>query len=323
MARKWIIAIGAGLVVVVIAVMIARRGHPSRTTAAATVRVTAEATETYTGRVAPRNIITVAAPVEGILESWSVEPGQEVIKDQLLGRVRVPKLEAAERQAQADLDLLQARAASMDAAQMAAKLEISRAEAEQSRARSEVDRLQKVYEKQKGLWDLGATPRLTFEKAQKDYNDAKEAAERSDLAAKAAADRAASIAQQREADDQAVVEKTRALEKAKADLGAGDLHAPADGMVIVHKGQAGEPVDPSVKDLLEIGTELTQLQVTIAPSPSEIARMRAGGAATVRLGDDEFSGTVREIRGQEVIVDFSTSAPVTKLDRTAQVRIKF
>ena len=185
-----------------------------------------EATEaTYTGRVVPRkHRHRWRRRRKGFSSNRGPsEPGQAVIKDQLLGRVRVPRLEAAEQQAQADLDMLQARAASVDAGQMAAKLEISRSEAEQSRARSEVDRLQKVYEKQKGLWDLGATPRLTFEKAQKDYNDAKEAVERSDAAAKTAADRAASIAQQREADDGAVIEKTAALEKAKADLGAGDL----------------------------------------------------------------------------------------------------
>ena len=78
-----------------------------------------------------------------------------------------------------------------------------------------------------------------------------------------------------------------------------------------------------MKDLLEIGTDLTQLQVTIAPPPSEIARMRAGGSAPVRLGDDEFPGAIRDIRGSEVVVDFTAATAITKLDQTAQVRIKF
>jgi FKBP-type peptidyl-prolyl cis-trans isomerase 2 len=80
------------------------------------------------------------------------------------------------------------------------------------------------------------------------------------------------------------------------------------------------------KDLFQIATDLTQLQVTVTAAPADIARIHAGQAASIRvpeLSPDEIPGTVRGVSGNQVIVDFTSPMPATKLDLVAQVKIKF
>src|SRR6185437_1093429 len=137
-ARKWMIPAGAALVAIAALIVFARRSPtiPVKPAAGDSGAPPAASETLLSGPVQPRKTMSIPAPDQGVLETWFVEPGQQVIQDQLLGRVRVAKLEAAQQQAQSDLDQTQARAANLDSAQMAAKLELSRAEAEQSRARA-------------------------------------------------------------------------------------------------------------------------------------------------------------------------------------------
>ncbi len=52
------------------------------------------------------------------------------------------------------------------------------------------------------------------------------------------------------------------------------------------------------------------------------ARIHAGQSVTVHVGDDDFPGMVREVGDSGAIVDFTSANPMTKLDLTAQVKIK-
>jgi multidrug resistance efflux pump len=323
--RKWL---AGGTVVVValvgVGIAVARRTH--KIAPAASQRsepAPAEPAADLPGRIQPKTVVAVAAPLEGTIEAFYVEPGQPVIQGQLLGRIRSPKMEAAEQQARLDLDTAQARAASLSNDQLAAKLEVSRAAAEQSRARADVDRLDKAYERQKGLWAAGATPRLTFEKAEKDAKDARTQLETLDTVAKVAAGHIEQVTHDLESVSQTVTEKTAALDRAKADLNAGELHSPADGILLARHGDIGQPVNPSTQDLLQIATDLTMLQVTVTPLPDVLPRVQPGQSAVVRLADGEYNGTVREIRGADVVIDFTVPTALTRLDMAAQVRIKF
>jgi multidrug resistance efflux pump len=269
--------------------------------------------------------VQVGAPVAGLLESWFVELNQEVYEGQLLGRIRSGQMDAAAQQSQLDLEKAQLRVTTLEADLISARLEVSRATADQTRARSELDRLEKIYERQKLLNKEGATPRLTFEKAEQDYQAAKAEFDARDVTAKQAAERVTSLTRELDAAKKAIGEKTEALENSKANLTSGDLHAPADGVIVGRRLQPGEPVDPSMKDLVQIATELTHMQATVEPPPQAMARIKVGLTATVRLPElttEEFPGSVREIRGTQVIVDFTSPAPIVRPGLTAQVRIK-
>jgi hypothetical protein len=88
----------------------------------------------------------------------------------------------------------------------------------------------------------------------------------------------------------------------------------------------GLAVDPSMKELVKIATDLTSLQVVATADASVLARIHAGQAAIVQapeLNPDPIAGTVREVRGASVIVDFIVPAAPPKLGEAAQVIIKF
>jgi HlyD family secretion protein len=325
---KWIALAGVLALAAGAGIVIARRHRVEAAKPSATpVRPAVEAAEAVlSGRVQPRTILPVGAPAEGVLEAVFVEPGQEVYENQLLGRVHNASLDEAIRQAQASLDQAQGRIVTLNSDALAAKLESSRATAEQSRAQSEFDRLQKIYERQKGLWEAGATARLAFEKSKQDYDEAKAAVARLDDAAKLAAEREKSVAGDLENTNRAVAQSQQALERAKSNQGSAELHSPADGIVFARKAQPGDKVDPSIKDLIEIATQLTSMQISLAPDPLVLVRLRPGQKAKIHIPEitpDEIAGTVREVRGNEAIVDFTSPAPVMKLDLIAQVRITF
>jgi multidrug resistance efflux pump len=328
MPRKWLIVVALLVVLAAGGVAIRLRAHKLKPAQAPPAVPAAVPTspDDFVGRVQPRTIVQVAAPMEGTLEAFFVEPNQEIYKDQLLGRIRNANLENVQNQARLDLDKAQTRATTLDGEQLAVRLEASRASVDQSRTRTDADRLEKIYQNQKKLWDLGATARLAFEKAQNDYTEARAANDRADKSVKQASEHTAAVDGEIEAAKQAVTDATTALDRAKAELASEEIHSPADGIVIARRGQPGEPVDPSMKDLLQIGTDLTLLQVTVTPDPATFARIHAGQAASVKvlaIGPDEMPGTVREVRGSDVIVDFTSPIPLSKPDVTAQVRIKF
>lgn len=281
---------------------------------------------TLTGRVEPRTVVSVAPPIDGVLEKYFVEVNQEVFAGQLLARIGNSKLDEAQQHAAADLDKAETRVTEVSGEQLKARLEASRAAADQSRARNDVARLQKDYDRQQGLWAAGATPRLTWEKAQKDYNDAKAEVEKEDAAAQAAAAHEAALGRDLESAKQAVEQATAAVERSKSAASAAEMRSPVDGIVLERQELQGLAVDPSMKELMKIATELTSLQVVAGVDASVLARIHAGQTAMVQapeLSPDAIAGSVSEVRGAAVIVDFTVPAAPPTLGQAAQVIIKF
>jgi len=266
------------------------------------------------GHVTARNVASVAAPIDGTLETYFVEIGVQVFAGQLLGRIKNPRLDEAAEKAQSDLDKAQARVTTLTTEQLTAKLEQSRAGADQSRAKNELDRLQKIYDRQEGLWKAGATARLTYEKAKKDYEDAKAELTKQNAASSDSSAKETQIVQDLEAANRDVAASTSALEKAKAGEAAGEIHSPVDGILVARQELVGQMVGPSMKDLLKIGTDLTQLAVEV----DDASRLRDGEAATVRIDGVEYMGKIQNGR-----IDFDLPAPADKLGQSAQVIIKF
>ncbi len=310
----------AGAVAVAIVISIAgivwkrsRAMHQAAATAAVPAGPVVASDLMLSGRVTARNVVNVAAPIEGTLETYFVEPGAQVFQGQLLGRISNPKLQEPAQKAQSDLDKAQARVTALTTQQLTAKLEESRAAADQSRAKNEVERLQKIYDRQEGLWKAGATARLAYEKTKKDYDDAKAELDKQDAAAKESTAREAQIEKDLEAANREVAAATAAIEKSKSAGAAGEIHSPVDGIVVARQEMVGHTIDPSMKNLISIGTDLTQLAVEVNDP-----RIHNGQAAIVRLDGAEYNGTVQDGK-----IAFNTPMPVDKLGEDAQVIIKF
>jgi multidrug resistance efflux pump len=299
-----------------------RRPKPAPAKPAAISTVFEGTDVTLTGVLQPQVIEQVAAPVAGILDGWFVEVGAEVYEDQLVGRIRNADLDAAVQSAQAALDRVELRIAQLEAQVVSAKLEISRTDADQIRAHNEVDRLEKLYQRYKNLFEVGALPRLTFEKTEADYKSAKVEAASRDTASKDAQEKSAALDRDSVEAKSALAERTSALETATKAAAECDLHSPADGVVLTRDIHQADKVEEK-QNLMAIAADLTKLAVSLSPEPRVLARIRAGQHAVVRIGGAELAGEVHEVRGTEVIVWFSSPDPVTTFGAAAPIKIVF
>ena len=92
------------------------------------------------GRIEARHTVPVAASMEGVLETFAAEIGQEVAAGQLLARIANGKLQSTLDAASLELDRARTRITNLEGAILTARLEESRAEADASRARGDSER---------------------------------------------------------------------------------------------------------------------------------------------------------------------------------------
>lgn len=286
---------------------------------------TAPSEVSLSGKVEAQHVITVEATQSGVVEAMLVEVGQEVFEGQLLAQIKNGGLETQRQAAENDAERAQARVNQLESAIIAARLEASRAQADATRARGELDRLQRTYQRQQLLYREGATPRLTFEKAEREYQTAKAEADSIEQVAKNAEDRVATLTKDAETARQRLAERNEDLEAAKAQVAAGQVHSPVTGILVGRRAEAGAEVDPSMKDFLQIATDLTLLQITVEPPAPVLPRLRAGLPALVFLAEvpnGGLPGVVRAVKERQVVVEFNNPSPAVKPGLMAQVQIR-
>jgi HlyD family secretion protein len=277
------------------------------------------------GKIRARTVVSVPTPVEGMVGAFFVDVGQEVFEGQLLARISNEGLDTGQQMAQRTLENAQARVDTIESALVAARLEVSRARADATRARAEYERVDKLYRRQQMLLAEGATPRLTFEKINRDFEQAQTERGNLERVAASAEARVDELVKSLDSEKRTVADKNAELESAKARVGAAEVLSPAQGVVIARNGEVGEPVALDKPDLFRIATELSQLEVVLDPDPRSMRRIQLGQAALVSLPDQGAGGmigTVKSIEGAQVIVAFSNPNPAVKPGMTAQVRIK-
>ncbi len=278
-----------------------------------------------TGTIRARQVVAVAATVEGILEQFMAEPGQEVFEGQLLARIRNGGLEAARQAAQSDLERVEARVRALESGLIAARLEASRSRADADRARSEYEKAERLFERQNFLFKEGATPKLVFEKARKEFEAARQEAETIGELARVAEDRVASLTKELDGARRLLEEKRQALEEARQNLEAAEVHSPVDGVLLARSRKVGDPVGPDVQDLLQIAVDLSALEVVLEPEPPVLERIRPAQEALVEVIEGPASGMPGQVSAVEqgrVIVAFANPSPAVKPGMTAHVRIR-
>lgn len=277
------------------------------------------------GKIQAAHIVPIAAPVDGYLEGWDIEVGQEVAEGQLLGNIQNSGLAAAKQQAEEQLESLQNRISNFESQILGAKLEAARADAESARATGEAQRLEKLYARQAMLYKEGATPRLTFEKAEKEYKAAQEEATTAVAVAKAASDRLAKLDDDLKLMKLGLEERQAMVEEAAEDMNAANIISPVDGKVIRLGVEVGAEVSRAMEDLVQIATDPDLLEVAVEPEPAVLERIKAGMPALVQVPDvtsEGLEGTVKEVKGTQVIVEFTSPYPAIQHGMTAAVRIK-
>jgi multidrug resistance efflux pump len=280
---------------------------------------------TRTGTIQAQHVTLVGAPVEGAVEEFFADVGQEVYEGQLLARIGDTGLETAREKARAEAEHAAARLSRLEGDLSAARLEASRASANRTRARAELERTRRIHQRQQLLHGEGATPRLTFERAEREFASAEDDAKSRDEVARVADDRVASLVKTIDAARRVLEDKNRELEDAQARIEAGQLHAPVDGIVVGRRGQPGDAVNRDVKDLFQIAVDLGLLSVVLAPEPDVAAALRPGMPAAIQiaeLGGESLPGAVTSVADGKVSVEFTSPTPLIKPGMSASVRVR-
>jgi multidrug efflux pump subunit AcrA (membrane-fusion protein) len=275
------------------------------------------------GTIAAQHVIAVAPQVAGQIEAFLADVGQEVAEGQLLARLSNQGLEAARQAAAAENESAQARVSRIESGILAARLEASRARADLSRARTEFEKSQRAYQRQKLLNEAGATPRLNYEKSEKDFQLAESEYQGMEALARQADERITELTEELESARKILDDKSRQLEEAQSGVLAAEMHSPVNGLVVARHGDVGGPQEPGAA-LFEIATDLAALLVDVEPEPPVLARLKPGQAALVFVADvpEGLPGQVSEIKGGHASVAFTNPSTAVRPGMTAQVRIR-
>ena len=277
------------------------------------------------GKVEAQQVVSVGAKVNGVLSELYFEPGQEVYEGQLIGKVRNRKLESERDRAREDLEAIQTRLSNAESSMLTARLEASRSRAEASRLNDELGRLQKLYDRQVTLNNQGATARNKFEQAKREYEEAKANAGATAGKADVAEQQVAKLTKEIDSSKRNLDEKSTAFEEAEADLKAADITSPVDGIFLSSSVDAGDEVTRNMEDLFQIAVDLSRMQVTVEPTPPQLAKLKQGMAAQVFMaesGGEALPGEISGIEENQVTVVFQSPTAAIKPGLTAQVRIK-
>lgn len=277
------------------------------------------------GKIQAAHVVTVKAPVDGTIDEWDVQAGQDVLAGQVLGRVKNTALESAQQQAQIELDRSQTRVTNLEGSILTARLEAARAEADATRAKAEAELLEKSYSREQMQFKEGALARLKFEKTEKAYQAARSDAETAASVATQSSERVTKLEKDLEQAKKALDERTAILDEAKEDLEASAITAPVDGTVLALKVDSGGEVSRSMLDLVQLAVDPAILDVIVEPEIAALKLMQPGQPALVtvpEVSSEGLLGEVRRVKESEAIVEFTSPNPAIRHGMQAGVRIK-
>jgi multidrug resistance efflux pump len=280
---------------------------------------------TLTGNIRPQHVVGVGASVPGNIDAFLAEVGDEVYVGQVLARIGEAGLETNRDAVNQQVEAAQQLVARAETALNAARMEASRSEADLQRAKLQMEAAQKFYERQRTLQKSGATPRITFEKAEKDYEAAVSEFDVMDKGARAGKENVQNAQDQVTAARRQLASKTQELEDAQAAYQAAELRAPVEGTVVGRKGEVGKPAHEAGDQLFQIATDLYTLEVPLDADAKVLKRLRPGDPATVLVLDLQsagMGGMVKQVTDTQVIVEFNNMLTGIKAGMRADVRLK-
>jgi len=277
------------------------------------------------GTIQATKVIKVGVPVDGTIEQFVADVGDDVAKSDVLARIRNPKVATQQEEQRLNGERARNKVQELEAALIGARVEVSRSEADATRVQMEVGRAQKEFERQQMMMREGVTPRLVFEKAEQDYNALKTQAENLAETRQRAQERVASLTKELEAAQKNAEKDAKEMERAPGGPGEGEVISPADGVVLVRRGKEGDVVTKKMTDLFEIAVDLGKLQVVVTPDAQTVPRIRTGQTAAIEIKEfpSTAQGTVREVKAGQVAIEFPSPAQGVRPGMTAQVKIKF
>jgi HlyD family secretion protein len=293
---------------------------PVRKSGAALIETQAEIT--LRGNLRPQHVVSVKSEIAGDIDSLIVDVGEDVFAGEVLAQIGSAGLEDQRNAAETAAAEAREQSARAESNVAAARLEASRAEADRQRSRTALDKARAVFDRQETLHKAGATPRLTWEKAQRDLQSAQQEYDALEKAARSAAEQQQAAADALVAAQKAVTDRSEALSAARNNLQSGEVRSPVDGTVVARNGEIGKPAGD---DIFEIATDLFALEVSVEAEPAVFQGLRPGEAAVVSIPDLQnagFTGQIREIKDGKVTVEFNCTLPGVRPGMPVEVRLR-
>jgi multidrug resistance efflux pump len=326
---KSILIVGAVLLagMALAAISLRHRHEPARETprAAGAVLPAGGSDLSLPGAVRPQHLTGVGAGLTGNIDAFLVEVGQEVYQGQVLARVGSGGMESAREAAAAAVERAQEQVIRCEGVVASAVLEASRADAAAQRSRIELERVEKLFARQKSLLAAGATPRLTYQKVERDYQAARADFEAVDKAARAAHAQVDDANSQLATAKKLTEDRNRELQDAQGALDATEVQSPVDGLVVGRAGEVGRPAAEAGADLFQVATDLYAMEVPLTAPAAVAGRIRPGQSAMVLILDLQgagLPGAVKSVDGTQVVVEFESTLPTLRPGMRADVRLK-
>jgi len=277
---------------------------------------------TLPGKLRPQHVTIVKPDIEGNLDALLVDVGEDVFTGEVLARIGEANMADRRDAAAAAAGAAAESVSRAEQSVASARLEASRADADCARSRAALDKTRAVYERQEMLNRHGATPRLTWEKAQRDLAAAQQEYDALDKAAQLSAGQLQSALNALSTAQKALAERNAEVAAARDAVESGEVYSPLDGTVVARHGEVGSPAGD---DLFEIAADMFALETAVEPESALLPRLRPGDPALILIPDLQnvgLTGQVREIKDGAVIVEFTSTLAGIRPGMPVLVRLK-
>jgi len=273
------------------------------------------------GRVEALHTVPVSVSIAGEVDSFSADVGQEVFEGQVLARISNQGLETGRDSVQRTLQASEQKLSTLETTISAARLEAVRAHDDAIRAHEELSRASKSYQRQKMLNSAGATPRLQYEKSEKDFEAAQDDSEGTGEMAARADRRVDDLVKEYDQLKKTVEDKRKELEEAQAALAATEVHAPVAGVVVARQGEIGKTLtQEEAAALFKIATDIGALEAVFAPDSA----MKKGDRVAVSFAEipgDPLTGIIKDIKNGEARAEITSSNPAIRPGMDCRVKL--
>jgi multidrug resistance efflux pump len=328
MARKWVLisvaVVLTGLAIGAVSLVRRKPAAPPRSAGAVSLPGPDQNEVSLSGIIRPQHVTGVAAASPGVIESFLVELGDEVVAGQPLVRIGSLGLDTTRDSAANAVERAQDRVSRAEVEVGAARLEQSRAEAEAQRVSNAMDQAQKEYQKQNERFAKGAAPRKTFEASERDYQAKLEEYKLVNKGTTAAAEYLRTTQQALDTAKRDLDAKTQHLEDVQQSVAGVEVQAPVGGLVVGRNGDPGTPSQEAGERLIQIATDLIALEIPLEPEPPILSRIQPGLKVTIHLpaANQPIDGEVKRIDGTVVVVQFASPSPTIRPGMKAEVRFR-